>query len=525
MDPIACGPRPLLRDLTGIPTRDLTRGERVIRFIESHCVVPEGTLVGTPVVLDDFQRLFILAIYDNPAVTDTAILSIARKNAKTATIAFILLAHLVGPEAMLNSRIISGAMSRDQAAEVYNLASKCARLSPKLRPLIRQIPSTKRLVGLPMNVEYQAISAEKTTAHGKSPVLAILDEVGQIRGPQSDFVDAITTAQGAYEKPLLIYISTQSATDADFFSVQIDDARRNQPAKTVCHVYETPPDAPLLSEEGWRASNPALGKFRSLEDMRKQAEKAARMPSFENTFRNLNLNQRVTVFSPFVSRRVWESNSPPPLPMRNVTVYGGLDLSSRTDLTAAVFIAEVGGVIQVWPYFWTPEYGLRERSDRDRQPYDVWVRDGWLLTTPSKTVDYEYVAKQLADILAESDCEVIGFDRWRIDVFKKECDRLDLVLPLQPFGQGYKDMSPALDKVEELLLNNRLAHGMHPVLTMCAANAAVSKDPAGNRKLDKQKVTGRIDGMVALTMAIGAWSKSTDEGAAMMGFLRNPVTA
>jgi phage terminase large subunit-like protein len=140
-------------------------------------------------------------------------------------------------------------------------------------------------------------------------------------------------------------------------------------------------------------------------------------------------------------------------------------------------------------------------------------------------VDYEYVAKQLADILAESDCEVIGFDRWRIDVFKKECDRLDLVLPLQPFGQGYKDMSPALDKVEELLLNNRLAHGMHPVLTMCAANAAVSKDPAGNRKLDKQKVTGRIDGMVALTMAIGAWSKSTDEGAAMMGFLRNPVTA
>ena len=195
--------------------RSLTRGEKVIAFIHRHILVPEGEHVGKPVVLADFQKRFLLDIYDNPHITDTAILSMARKNAKTATIAFILLAHLVGPEAVQNSRIVSGAMSREQAAEVYNLASKCVMLSPELSKIIRIIPSSKKLVGLPMNVEYQAISAEGKTAHGKSPVLAILDEVGQVTGPRSDFIDAITTAQGAYANPLLIYISTQAANDGD----------------------------------------------------------------------------------------------------------------------------------------------------------------------------------------------------------------------------------------------------------------------------------------------------------------------
>lgn len=226
--PILSGPVPVIRDWRSLPVSELTRGERNCRFIESYCKIPEGQHIGKDVVLADFQVLFILAIYDNIHITDTALLSIARKNAKTGTIAFILLVHTVGPEAKQNSRIVSGAMSRDQAAEVYNLASKCVMISEKLSDIIRIVPSSKKLIGLPMNVEYQAISAEGKTAHGKSPILAILDEVGQIQGPQSDFVDAITTAQGAYDDPLLIYISTQSATDADLFSVLIDDAEKNK---------------------------------------------------------------------------------------------------------------------------------------------------------------------------------------------------------------------------------------------------------------------------------------------------------
>lgn len=501
----------------------MTRGERVIAFIEAFCVVPEGDFVGQPVVLAEFQKLFILAIYDNKHVTDTAILSIARKNAKTGTIAFILLAHIVGPEAVQNSRIVSGAMSREQAAEVYNLASKCVMLSESLRDIVKPVPSSKKLVGLPMNVEYQAISAEGKTAHGKSPILAILDEVGQVRGPQSDFIDAITTAQGAYSNPLLIYISTQAATDADLFSIAIDDAKANKPKKTVCHVYAASKDASLLDEDGWKAANPALGVFRSLSDMRKQAEKAARMPSFENTFRNLNLNQRVSTFAPFVSRSVWEGNGGAPVDMTGFQVYAGLDLSAKTDLTACVFVGIRDGITHVWPYFWTPEVGLHDRCDRDRQPYDVWVRQGFLRTTPGATVSYDYVIADILDIISGNDLLSVAFDRWRMDVFKKDCERIGAELPLVEFGQGFKDMAPAIDRMEELLLNGSIRHDMHPVLTMCAANAVVVKDPAGNRKLDKHKATGRIDGMVALAMALGASQGETDDSAAFADFLANPI--
>jgi len=483
----------------------LTRGEKVIKFIQTYCLVPEGTLVGQPVKLAQFQIDFILEVYDNKFVTDTAILSIARKNAKTGTIAFILLAHTVGPEAKQNSRIISGAMSRDQAGEVFNLAAKCIRLSPKLTALTRIVDSGKKIIGLPMNVEYQAISAEGKTAHGKSPILAILDEVGQIRGPQSDFVDAITTAQAAYEDPLLIYISTQAATDADFFSIQIDDALKNKPQKTVCHVHAADKDGEILDEKQWFKANPALGLFRSMKDMKKQAEKASRMPSFENTFRNLALNQRVSTVSPFVSKSVWMENGGTIQPDDDFLWYGGLDLSARTDLTSLVLVGENIETKQVCveSYFWTPSKGLMDRAKTDRQPYDLWAKDGYITTTTGATIDYDDVAKDIHEIIDGRDIIKIGFDRWRIDIFKASCERFNIDLPLEPFGQGFKDMAPAIDTLEAMLLNGRINHSMNPVLTMCAANAVTSKDPAGGRKLDKHKATGRIDGMVALTMACG----------------------
>lgn len=520
---VKCGQVPDMRSWRDLPTLALTRGERNCRFIESYCKVPEGDHVGEPVVLADFQVLFLLSIYDNPAGTDTAILSIARKNSKTATIAFVVLIHTVGPEAQQNSRIISGAMSREQAAEVFNLASKCVLLSEKLSAIIKIIPSSKKLIGLPMNVEYQAISADGKTAHGKSPIVAILDEVGQVRGPRSDFIDAITTAQGAYENPLLIYISTQAANDVDLFSILIDDATNHKHPKTVCHVYATDDDADLLDEKGWIKSNPALGLFRSVSDMRKQAEKADRMPSFENTFRNLNLNQRVSTVSPFVSKSIWESCGEEPASLEGATVYGGLDLSMRTDLTSLVLIGEdADGKFNVWPFFWTPEIGLKDRAARDREPYDVWVDKGFLRTTPGATVDYSFIATEIAELSTECEILSIGYDRWRIDLLKREFEILGLDLPLVEFGQGFKDMSPALDTLESLLLNSALSHGMHPVLTMCARNAVISKDPAGNRKLDKSKATGRIDGMVALAMAGGVSSKA-EEAEDIGDFLSNPV--
>jgi phage terminase large subunit-like protein len=489
----------------------VTRGEKVISFLERYCLAPEGTRVGKKLVLDDFQKKFILEVYDNPAKTRRAYLSIARKNGKTAILAGLVLAHLVGPEAQLNSQIISGARSRDQAAQVYNYASKMVMLSHKLSEVVRVIPSSKKLVGLPLNVEYKALSAEAKTAHGLSPIVAILDEVGQVRGAQDDFIDAITTAQGAHETPLLIAISTQAADDADLFSVWIDDAMASKDPKIVCHLYAAPADAELLDESAWKAANPALGTFRSYDDLAEQAKQAVRMPSAENTFRNLMLNQRVSTVSPFISRDVWKSCGGKVLEFGDVEVFAGLDLSARTDLTALILMAKIVGHWHVQAHFWTPEKGLIDRAKRDRQPYDLWARQNYMHTTPGATVDYEYVAHDIAKIFENLNVKAIGYDRWRIDLMRKELDKIGVNLPLVEFGQGFKDMSGALDALESELLNKRVSHGNHPVLTMCAANAVVSKDPAGNRKLDKAKATGRIDGLVAMAMAFGMAANHVDD--------------
>lgn len=484
--------------------KTLTRGERVIAFISRYCVVPSGAHVGKPIKLEPFQRKFILAVYDNKTGTKRAYLSIGRKNGKTALIACILLAHLVGPEAKRNAQIVSGALSREQAAIVYDLASKMVAQSPELREIIREVPSSKKLIGIPLNTEYRAISAEGKTAHGLSPILAILDELGQVRGPQSDFVDAITTSQGAHDAPMLMVISTQAPNDGDLLSIWLDDAASSKDKRIVSHVYEGAKDCDLTDKAAWKAANPALGKFRSLPDVKEQAERASRMPSFEPTFRNLVLNQRVEMMAPFISRGVWIANSLPAEDDVFYTepVYVGLDLSAKTDLTAMVMMA-YRERWHVKAYFWTPAKGLADRAKRDRAPYTVWEQQGFIRAIPGASIDYESVARDIADVLADCDVQSVAFDRWRFDLLKKEFDELSLDLPLVPFGQGFKDMAPAIDRLEELLLNEQIAHGANPVLTMCMDNARVEQDAAGNRKLNKAKATGRIDGAVALCMATG----------------------
>jgi phage terminase large subunit-like protein len=185
-------------------------------------------------------------------------------------------------------------------------------------------------------------------------------------------------------------------------------------------------------------------------------------------------------------------------------VYGGLDLSATTDLTAFILTArDGGGVLHVRPYFWMPQDSVIEAAKRDRAPYDVWVRDGLLRTTPGKVIDYAFVARDIGALTADLPVAKVGFDRWRMDRMKAALEAAGVSLPLEPFGQGYVSMSPALDALESDLLQSQVRHGGHPVLTMCAANAVAIPDPAGNRKLDKSKATGRIDGMVALAMAEG----------------------
>lgn len=493
----------------------MTRGERVCAFIEGYCIVPEGDRVGLPMALDEFQKRFVLDVYDNPKGTTLAILSIAKKNGKTGLIAAIVLCHVAGPEAVMNSQIVSGAMSREQASIVFDYATKMVRLSPRLDRVIRIVPSRKRMYGIARNVEFRALAADAKRTQGISPLVAILDEVGQVKGPSSPFVDAITTAQGAYDDALLFAISTQAADDGDYLSIMIDDARAGEDPHTVCHVYEAEAECDLLDEKQWRQANPALGKFRSEKDLRKLAEKATRIPSFAPTFRNLNLNQRVETSAPFIARDLWNANGVDLTPYDGeARVWAGLDLSAINDLTALVATWMSGGRWNVTCRFWMPEVGLLDRCRRDKQPYDVWAKEGHITLTPGPTVDYDFVAAEVLEMSSEWNLQALAFDRWRIDVLKaamRRCEASDGFLELMvPFGQGFQSMSPAMDALEKEALAHRIAHGNNPVLRMCAANAKVRSDPAGNRKLDKRRSFGRIDGMVAMVEAFGVAAAGAD---------------
>lgn len=494
--------------MTCLPGRtNPTRAERVIAFVHRYCRVPEGKHVGKPLRLLPFQERFIRHVYDNPAGTSRAYLSIARKNGKTGLIAALVLAHLVGPEARLNSQIISGARSRDQAALVFKLAEKMVRLNADLAKLVRVIPSSKSLIGLAMNVEFRAISAEAGTAHGLSPVLAILDEVGQVKGPHDPFIEAIETAQGAHDNPLLLAISTQAATDADLFSDWLDKAASAKDPRIVSHLYTAPAECELDDRGAWRAANPALGEFRSMADMEDYSRRAMASPAQENSFRWLYLNQRIEASAPYVSVALWKAcGGPVADDWRGAEVFGGLDLSASNDLTAFARVAWVDGSLQVRSTFWLPEEGLREKARTDKVPYDVWAREGLLTTTPGRTVDYDWVAPVVLEMLRSEGIAKIAFDRWGMKFFRPALERAgatpEEIERFVEFGQGFQSMSPALRALDGVLLNGRMRHGGHPVLTMCAANAVVKMDPAGNRKLVKMASNRRIDGMVALAMAV-----------------------
>lgn len=483
----------------------MKRGARNIAWIEAHCRIPEGKFVGQPVKLCKFQKDVIRGIYDTP--TRRAIISFGRKNAKTTLSAFLLLLHLCGPEARPNSQLFSAAQSRDQAAILFSLASKVVRMSPDLSDYVTVRDTAKQLQCTELGTLYRALSADASTAYGLSPVFTVHDELGQVKGPRSELYEALETASAAQEAPLSIVISTQAPTDADLLSLLIDDALTGADPTQKVWLYTAPVDVDPFSEKAIKAANPAYGEFMNKAEVKQQAADAKRLPSREAAYRNLILNQRVEMRSPFISRAIWNENAAEPEELEGRQVYGGLDLSSVSDLTALVLAGARDDGWDVVPTFWLPDDGLAEKARTDRVPYDVWAARGQLQTTPGAAIQYEFVAEHLRGVFDRCDVQAIAFDRWGMKHLKpwlvragftdEELDRFI------DFGQGYASMSPALRELEALLLARKIRHGAHPVLTMCAANAVTTGDPAGNRKLDKQKATGRIDGMVALAMAVG----------------------
>lgn len=509
-DAILCGPVPKLRPIEAICEEPLTRGEQVIAFAAIHLVVPTGMKRGEPLILDPFQQAFILAIFDNPNHTNLAILSIAARNGKTFVIAVILLAFLIGPLAEPNISIASGAMSREQAALCFNLMHKILLESPDCAGLWDAVPSSKKLVGLRSNSDYQALSADAKTGYGRDLKIILLDESGQIVGPRSDFTDMLESRQGSHDDALFITVSTQSRSDLDYLSLAIDNAIRNQEPQTVCHVYCAEEDAGLMDKKGWKAANPGLGVFRSLSDLDKNMKAAVQIPAKESGARNQFLNQRTAMEQLAIAPSVWKACAGEiDLDVfRNGFVTMGLDLSSRNDLTAAVLNAEDDdGVVHTLPFVFCPVTGIEERAERDRAPYALWVNQGHMFPVGGKTMDYDQIAECLRDELDQAGIEVdeVHFDKHQITHFEAACARVGVFQSSEWIGvpQFFKDMGVRLTSLSTLLIEKKLRHGGHPVLTMAASVAVAKVGREGLACLDKSLSTHRIDPVVALVMA--AW--------------------
>jgi phage terminase large subunit-like protein len=411
----------------------------------------------------------------------------------------------------INSQMFSCAQSRDQAGVLFSLAGKIVRLSPKLQPVIQIRDTAKELLCPALGTSYKALSAEASTAYGLSPALTVFDELGQVRGPRSALYEALETATAAQADPLTIVISTQAPGDQDLLSILIDDALAGHDPTTVLRLNAAPEDADPFAEQTIRLANPAYDVFMNTKEVLAMAADARRMPAREAAYRNLVLNQRVEAEEPFLAAAQWMACAGQPADLERRDVYGGLDLSETADLTALVLIARnlMSGIWSVKPTFWLPAEGLAEKAQADRVPYDLWARQGFLLTAPGASISYEYVAAYLwREIFAKHHVVKIGFDRWNFRHLKPwllEAGFSEAAIKERfvEFGQGTQSMSPALRELESLILDRKLRHGGHPVLNMCAANALTEGPDASNRKLSKKRSSGRIDGMVALAMAVG----------------------
>jgi phage terminase large subunit-like protein len=435
------------------------------------------------------------------------VLSVAKKNGKTQLASCLALAHLSGPESEPRGECYAVACTRFQAGRVFNEMTAIITATPWLSDRLNIIRFRKEIEDDVTGSIFAVLAADVAPVHGTSPSFVCYDELAQV--PSRALYDALGTALGARASPLMITISTQAATDTAPMSELVDYGLRCQRGELVdphfhLTLYTAPPDADPWSVKTWRKANPALGDFRSLEDVKRLAKQAQRMPSAEVSFRNFILNQRIDSVEHFIAPSLWKACTGPPVQLKGRRCWGGLDLGATRDLTALVLVfADDTGGFDTLCRIWLPG-DLQEAEDRDRVPYGLWARQGHLLTFAGrKSTDPKAVALEIARLHGQFHLEALAYDRWRISDLQRELDDIGCDVKLVEFGMGFKDMAPAVDLVEGLIVERKLRHDGNPALAMAVTAAKVEVDPAGNRKLSKRKATGRIDPLVALTMAVG----------------------
>lgn len=501
--------------------KDLGRAGRVLAFLR-HLPITKGPLAGRKMKLLPEQVEFVQQIYGDLDAKGLrkrriGVKSEPKGNGKSGVCAGLVLCHLLGPESEVRGEVYSAAIDRAQAAIIYAEVEAIIDQIPEFASRVNTQRHAKKievLAGDGKGSMYEALSADARRAHGLSPSLWVYDELAQAR--DRVLLDNLVNGLGKRKEALGLVISTQAPDDDHPLSQLIDDGLSGADPSIFVQLIAAPPEADPFDPKTWLACNPALGKFLSLSEMTQAAARARRMPAFEASFRNLRLNQRVDAREEnrIVTASVWRRGNVAVdrKELAGRTCFAALDLSGKHDLTSLTLAfpddaPEPGFDILQW--CWTPEAQLGVRRPAEQDRFRAWIKAGHMIAVPGPTIRYSFVAAELVKLAAEFNMVVLGFDRWRIDDFKQDLGDVDadFPVPLEPFGQGFKEMGPAVDWFAELALTGRIRHGGHPVLTAAVAGAITDSDPAGNLKIAKDRSNGRgpvrVDPAVTLVMALG----------------------
>ena len=493
---------------------DERKAQRVVRFIEAlrHT---KGEFHGQPFHLLPWQEKIIRDVFGTVRDDDlsmrqytTAYIEIPKKNGKSELGAAIALNMLINDDEW-KAEVYSCASDRQQAAIVFDVAVDMVRQSPALMKRVKIIPSTRRMIYQPTGSIYQVLSSEVATKHGLNVSACIFDELHT--QPTRALYDVMTQGSGDARRQPLWFFLTTAGTDRNSIcwevhqkALDILEGRKNDP-RFYPVLFGLPDEADWTSEENWYRANPSLDHTITIDKVRDAFHKAQETPADENQFRQLRLNQWVKQSVRWMPMDKWDEcgGVVDPYALEGRACYAGLDLSSTSDLTALVLvfppISEDEPYIAL-PFFWLPEETLSLRVRRDHVPYDQWARRGFIQTTEGNVVHYGFIERFICELGERYDIREIAHDRWNATMMVQTLEDDGFIMV--PFGQGFKDMSPPTKELMRLVLEHRLCHGGHPVLRWNMDNAFVRTDPAGNLKLDKEKSTEKVDGAVALVMAL-----------------------
>ena len=503
---------------------DEKKARRVIRFIE--CLKhTKGEFHGKPFKLLPWQEKIIRDVFGTVRDKDPSMrqynqvyIEIGKKNGKSELGAALALNMLINDDEW-KAEVYSCASDRQQAAIVFDVAVDMVRQNPTLSKLIKIIPSTKRMVYQPTGSIYQVLSSEVATKHGLNVSACIFDELHT--QPTRALYDVMTQGSGDARKQPLWFFLTTAGTDRNSVcwevhqkALDILEGRKHDP-RFYPVVYGLPDDADWQDEQNWYKCNPSLGYTITIDKVRDAYHKALETPADENMFRQLRLNQWVKQSIRWMPMDKWDEcgGNIDPYELEGRACYAGLDLSSTSDLTTLVLVfppRDENEFYMVLPFFWLPEDTLALRVRRDHVMYDQWERQGFIQTTEGNVVHYGAIEKFICELGERYNIREIAYDRWNATQMVQNLE--DDGFTMIPFGQGFRDMSPPTKELMRLVLEHKLAHGGHPVLRWNMDNAFVRTDPAGNLKIDKQKSTEKVDGAVALVMALDRAMKNQNSG-------------